>query len=111
MWTEKKEGKAGAYRFMKKIHTRKKSLMLRLCVLAFSAYVVVSLVSLQMEIADRRSTLASITEQAETQRLANKEIERQIALGDDKDYLARIAREKLDMGRADERVFRDAAGT
>ena len=93
---------------MKKIHTRKKSLMIRLCVLAFSAYVVVSLVSLQMEIADRRSTLASITEQAETQRLANKEIERQIALGDDKDYLAR---EKLDMGRADERVFRDAAGT
>ena len=96
---------------MKKIHTRKKSLMIRLCVLAFSAYVVVSLVSLQMEIADRRSTLAPITEQAETQRLANKEIERQIALGDDKDYLARIAREKLDMGRADERVFRDAAGT
>ena len=64
---------------MKKIHTRKKSLMIRLCVLAFSAYVVVSLVSLQMEIADRRSTLASITEQAETQRLANKEIERPLA--------------------------------
>ncbi|MCR2025688.1 septum formation initiator family protein [Anaerotruncus colihominis] len=85
--------------------------MIRLCVLAFSAYAVVSLVSLQMEIAGRRSTLTSITEQAETQRLANKEIERQIALGDDKGYLARIAREKLDMGRADERVFRDAAGT
>ncbi len=96
---------------MKTIRTKKKSLFIRLCIFAFAAYVVVSLVSLQVEITARRSQLATVRQQIEDQRIANKETERLLSLGDDKTYLSRIARDKLDMGFSDERVYRDAAGS
>ena len=96
---------------MKGVRTQKKSLLIRLCLFAFAAYIVVSLVSLQMEIASKRSELASYEQQVKDQLIANKEIERQLSLGSDKDYLARIARDKLDMGFSDERVYRDVSGS
>ena len=95
----------------KKIRSKKMSLLLRLGIFAFSAYVVVSLVGLQMQISQKRQQLASIEEQMEQQRLSNKETERLLGLGDDQAYLSRIARERLDMGLPDEHVFRDAAGS
>ena len=90
---------------MKSVRGKKKSLFIRFCIFAFAAYVVVSLITLQMEISSKRSLLTSVNAQLEDQ------VERQIALGDDRDFMARIARDKLDMGVADERVFRDTAGT
>lgn len=96
---------------MKSARTKKKSLIVRLGIFAFAAYVVVSLVSLQVEIGIRQSQLAELDAQIESQRLANKETERLISLGEDKDFLSRIAREKLDMGFSDEHVYRDASGS
>ena len=96
---------------MKSVRGKKKSLFIRFCIFAFAAYVVVSLITLQMEISSKRSLLTSVNAQLEDQVVANKEVERQIALGDDRDFMARIARDKLDRGVADERVFRDTAGT
>ena len=96
---------------MKSVRGKKKSLFIRFCIFAFAAYVVVSLITLQMEISSKRSLLTSVNAQLEDQVVANKEVERQIALGDGRDFMARIARDKLDMGVADERVFRDTAGT
>ena len=96
---------------MKTTRARKKNLLIRLCVFAFTAYVVVSLVSLQMEITSKRSELAGLQTQLEAQQNAVKDIERQLSYGDDDDFLARIARDKLEMGRSDERVFRDASGS
>lgn len=96
---------------MKNVRTGKKSLLMRLCLLGFAAYIAVSLVTLQMEINSKRSQLAVVSEKCEEQRLANKEIERLISLGNDKSYLARIAREKLNMGLPEEHVYKDASGS
>ncbi|MEM1485951.1 septum formation initiator family protein [Oscillospiraceae bacterium PP1C4] len=96
---------------MKTNRTKNKNLFVKLCVFGFAAYVIVSLVTLQMEITAKRSQLVAVKQQIESQRIINKETERLLSLGDDKTYLARIARDKLDMGLSDERVFRDATGS
>lgn len=96
---------------MKNNRSRKKSLIMRICIFCFAAYIVVSLVSLQVEISSKRKELTQVQQLVEEQRLANKETERLLNLGDDRAYLSRIARDKLDMGNSDERVFRDASGS
>ena len=96
---------------MKTIRTKKTSLFIKVGIFAFAAYIVVSLVSLQMEIVSKRNELFAYEQQVEAERLETKELERQISLGEDKTHLARIARDKLDMGLSDEHVFRDAAGS
>ena len=102
---------------MKAEHVRKKErikrrnpvLKISLCLLG--VYIVVSLASLHMEIVSKQEELQMVIQQCEEQRISNKEIKRQISLGDDQTYLARIARDKLGMGYSDEHVFRDAAGS
>ena len=96
---------------MKNNRSSKKSLIMRICIFCFAAYIVVSLVSLQVEISSKRKELTQVQQLVEEQRLANKETERLLNLGDDRAYLSRIARDKLDMGNSDERVFRDASGS
>lgn len=96
---------------MKTGRAKKKNPIIRFCMFVFTAYIVVSLVSLQMEISDKRNVLEVTMQQVKLQQTANKDLERQISLGDDKEFLERIARDKLGMGRAEERVFRDASGS
>lgn len=86
-------------------------MFVRLCVFAFAAYVAVTIITLQMEISSKQTELVQIEEQSKDQERAKKELERQIALGDDENHLARIARDKLDMGFADEHVYRDVSGS
>ena len=73
---------------------------MKISLFLLGVYIVVSQEELQM-----------VIQQCEEQRISNKEIKRQISLGDDQTYLARIARDKLGMGYSDEHVFRDAAGS
>ena len=94
---------------MKSARSRKMNLVVKLGIFAFAAYVVVSLVSLQMEISAKRGELATYQQQLEQELL--EVLERQIALLEDPDYLARIARDQLGMGYSDEHVFRDASGS
>lgn len=96
---------------MKKVKTGKKNLFVRLCLLGFAAYIAVSLISLQIEINSKRAELSDVSQKCENQRLANKEIERLISLGNDKTYLSRIARDKLNMGLPEEHVYKDASGS
>lgn len=96
---------------MKSARSRKMNLVVKLGIFAFAAYVVVSLVSLQMEISAKRGELATYQQQLEQELLEVEELERQIALLEDPDYLTRIARDQLGMGYSDEHVFRDASGS
>lgn len=96
---------------MKKVRTGKKNFFVRLCLLGFAAYIAVSLISLQIEINSKRAELSAVSQKCEDQRLANKEIERLISLGNDKTYLSRIARDKLNMGLPEEHVYKDASGS
>lgn len=96
---------------MKAARMKKPNMLTRLCVLVFAGYAAVTLVTLQMEINAKQSDLAAVNNQIEVQRLQTKELERQISLGDNEAYLARLARDKLDMCFSDERVYQDVSGS
>ncbi len=89
---------------MKAEHVRKKERIkrrnpvLKISLFLLGVYIVVSLASLHMEIVSKQEELQMVIQQCEEQRISNKEIKRQISLGDDQTYLARIARDKLGMG-------------
>ena len=89
---------------------RKKSLILRLAVIMFVGYVTVSMVMLQMDIMQRKTQLDELKQQVEDQRIANKEIERLTQMGDNDEYMGRIAREMLDYTYPDETIYKDSAG-
>ena len=58
---------------------RKKSKLLRVAVFVFSAYVIGTLISQQMQIAEKRSELNDLTAQIEAQRLRNEDLERSLS--------------------------------
>ena len=96
---------------MKKVKTKRKSLIVRLGIFAFAAFVATSLISLQLEISAKRAELGQVQEQIDDQQTAIKETERLISLGTYQSYLSKIARDKLGLGFSDEHVYRDAAGS
>lgn len=96
---------------MAKPKKRKKNLLARLCVLAFTVYVAFVLVDLQVEISQRRQELVDIQAKIEDQRIDNKELERILAMGTDEEYIEQIAREKLGFAYPDETVLVDASGS
>ena len=62
---------------MKSAKKKKKSIFLRIALLAFSVYVVVTLVQLQLEIRDRREELSTKASEIERQRRVNEDLENQ----------------------------------
>lgn len=88
-----------------------KSLILRICFLAFTIYAAISLVDMQVQIAARRQMLDETRKSVEIQRLANKELARQLEEGLTSEKIERIAREKLDYVYPNERVFIDISGS
>ena len=88
----------------------KSSFAFRICVALFAVYAVVSLVKSQVEIAAMEQQVLDITQACEDQRIANKDIERLIVMGEDEEYVERIAREKLDYGYPNEHVYVDVSG-
>lgn len=96
---------------MKKARSKKKSLIVRLGMFTFAAFVATSLISLQLEISSKRAELEQVQSQIDEQQTAIKETERLLSLGSDQGYLSKIARDKLGLGFSDEHVYRDAAGS
>lgn len=96
---------------MSKKRKYKKSPIMRMCVVAFSCYIVFVMVGLQVEIADRKQELDDIKNKTEVQRIANKETERLLTMRHDEDYVERIARERLGFSYPDERVLIDISGS
>ncbi len=89
---------------------QKKNLLFRLAVFCFVSYTVFVLVDLQIDIVARRNELNDLHIKCEEQRIANKEAERLLALGDDQSYIERIAKGKLGFAYPDERIFIDTSG-
>ena len=82
----------------------------KLLVVVAGVFVVVQLVSLQMKIGDKETELASLQEKVKEQTVANKELERLIAMGDDQEYQKRIAMEQLNFAYSDEKIYVDISG-
>lgn len=88
----------------------KKNLLFKLVILVLVIYFVSTLVSAQVQINSKREELKQIEQSCEEQRVANKELERQIMLYQDEEYVQRAAREELGYGTADEKLYIDSSG-
>ena len=73
--------------------------------LVFIGYAAVSLVTLQVEIADKKHQLNEINEQIAVQQDKNDELKQLVNAEDDTDTYERIAREQLGYAYPDERVY------
>jgi cell division protein FtsB len=88
----------------------KMNLLLRLVVLCFICTIATLLVQLQADIVRSRKQLEEIEILCEEQRIANKEVERMLQMGDDDDYIERVARAKSGYAYPDERIFYPISG-
>lgn len=90
---------------------RPKSLMFRICIFAFVIYATVLLIDMQINLGHRRRQLSELEQRVENQRIANKELERQLSQNMDQQYIERIAREMLGFISPDETVYIDISGS
>ena len=93
----------------------KKNTLLRVSVILFLLYVVISLVQIQGSIQFAAAALpqenAALEQQNEEQRIANKELERILSDGTEEEYIERIAREQLGFAYPEEQVLVDISGS
>ncbi|MEG1366669.1 MAG: septum formation initiator family protein [Oscillospiraceae bacterium] len=75
-----------------------------------SLYLVVSLITTQVEIVANRNQLLSVHQEIETQKAQNTEIKRVLETSSEDELIERIARDRLGYARPDERVFVDMSG-
>lgn len=86
---------------------RKTSFLLALGAFALAGYFAITLIQLQIEINDRKETLAQVQAQYNEKVAENKELERIVEGGNEDEYMERIARDSLDMIKPGEKVYYD----
>lgn len=96
---------------MKKKSKKKRSIILILAVLVFTVYAAGVLIHNQFEIAEQNRQKAAIESQVADEKVKNEELKDQLRSDGDKEYIARMAREKLGYVYPDERVYVDDAGS
>jgi cell division protein FtsB len=87
----------------------KKSLILRLALIAFVAYIAVTLIHMQLQISRSETSLADVNAKLHQQQSTNAEIDRVLAQ-DDGTYKESIARDKLGYAKPNEHVYINASG-
>jgi len=81
--------------------------LFRLALAVFFLYLVVEILVTQFQISSTKDELNLVSGTIENQSLENDELQRILDLGDDSDYLERIARDKYNYVYPGERVFYD----
>ncbi|HIZ83926.1 MAG TPA: septum formation initiator family protein [Firmicutes bacterium] len=89
---------------------RRKSIILRLTLLAFSIYTIISMSQMEMELVEARRQLTDIENQKTEQELKNQELLQLLENGSEKDFIERAARDRLGYVYADEKVYTDMSG-
>mgnify|MGYP005762139797 FL=1 len=89
---------------------QKASLLLRISVICFVTYVAVTLVNMQLDVTAKRRELILLQQSVEQQKLENKETERMLQMGENREYIERIARDKLEFAYPDEKIIIDVSG-
>ena len=99
---------------MRVVKSRKKgkNIFFKLAVLAFCAYVIVTLVNQQVQISQKREALDSLNQQISMQNIKNEQMKRVVESSEEENqtYIERVARESLDFAKQGERVFINIAG-
>jgi len=94
----------------RKKKTRLSALAVRLGLVCLMAYLVVALVSAQVDLVAKRQQLDSVTQQVQQQQTKNDELQRTLGTDDENAYVERIARDKLGYALPDERIYVDMSG-
>jgi len=89
---------------------KRKSVFLRLTLLLFSAYIVVSLGNLQIELINSRKELESLTVEQTEKSIKVNELVTLLDNGTEADFIEKAARERLGYVYADEQVYIDLSG-
>ncbi|MDD2956063.1 MAG: septum formation initiator family protein [Oscillospiraceae bacterium] len=91
----------------KKGTPKKRGTFLKVAVSFFAVYVAYAMIAQQAEIKERSEELAAVEALIMQQEEKNKDAERLLTLGDDEEYIERIAKEKLGYAYPDEHVYID----
>lgn len=95
---------------MSKRRKRKANWLMRTALLCSIAYVVVTLIGMQVEVNEKRRYLVSVEREVYRQQAENAEIKRILDGGTDREYIERVARDKLGYAYPDEKIFIDRSG-
>lgn len=82
------------------------SILVRLALLAFAGYLIVSMWDVHTELTEKRRELADTKATLETVTLQNEELTNLLRNGSDKDIIERAARDRLGYVYKDEIVFK-----
>lgn len=91
----------------KKRKPQKHSFILTLALLLAVGYFVISFISAQLEIREKEKQAAEVRAQVEQQQAENERLQAVVDGGDEKQYIERVAREKLGYVMPDEKVYYD----
>ena len=89
---------------------RRKSVILRLTLLAFAVYTIISMGQMEMELAESHRKLTDLENQTTQQKLKNQELLQLLENGSEKDFIERAARDRMGYVYADEQVYTDMSG-
>lgn len=92
------------------VKKRRKSVILRLLLLAFSVYILISLINYQVQLTNHRRDLAEKQSTLEAKNLEVSELERLLEIGTESQLIERAARERLGYVYPDEQVYVDLSG-
>lgn len=93
---------------MKADKRKKKSIFLRIALLAFSVYVIVMLVQLQMELSARERDLNNLNQTIQNQKMMNEDLKNQAE--NHENYLDQQAREQ-GYARPGETIYKEIPGS
>lgn len=85
--------------------------VLKLCVLCVSVVIALTLVSAQIELADKRKTLDKLMQQKESLMISNAEKKQLIEKSDQDEFVEKIAREYFGFAYPDEQIYIDISGS
>lgn len=88
---------------------KKVSVITKIFVAAFAVYAAFTLVSLQLQINQKREEQHTLQQQLETRQLENSELSDAIGGEVDPDYVAKLARNDLSYVYPGEQVFKDVS--
>ena len=89
---------------------KKTNPIVKICLTAFTFYIVICLVDSQIDISKKRDELESINEKIAIQKVDNKKLERIINSEEDDEYIEKLARDKLGFAYPDEKIYIDISG-
>lgn len=85
--------------------------MISLLLILLCCYFIYSIIVVRVNISREQQALDGLTKQVADQKLENEELERVVYNDGEKDYIERIAREKLGYAAIDEQIYIDLSGS